>query len=528
MKKILTVLAVILSSAFMLSSVSAAEEVTGNVVVHFQKWDGDYTNVGINSWGIDNSSGLSGAQGPTALGDKTKTDDFGVYWEFNDVTTNGEGTFGLQVVLFNNVGQENESPDWDSGKVANHEIANSIIQDGKTTHVYLFEGSNTRTNNEADPNGRIEYLVADPDKNGIILVYFDPSGAYEENLGMHTWGTWTGLNGEEYPGAPGWAEPLEVFVNAGKTSTGFMVKAAVLNLDPEQEEEQPGGLIYAGGDDNKKTGDIAPLNPDNEAYIENFKDAGQLNVVYVMNKGNANTTNNNVWADDAAAFAKDAFSFALMPMDVDNTGMYVGTFARNKEQVFVTTSVNVKSPYFTAETDAEREAALEEVKGWFTVKEVDGAAIPIKRVDFNVQAESVDEFVVILDGELDNTKNYVVEFDLGLEGDENLAADLELDLDREAPVITFASPSEIVGKDEDERIILIEWNKSFPANRFPTFIVTDDRDGDISHLAYVPAGEFSTINTNVVGDYKIMLRVEDQWGNVTEETFIFRVTQDLK
>lgn len=530
MKKILTVLAVVLSSAFMLSSVSAAEEVTGNVVVHFQKWDGDYSAIGLNTWQIENSNGLAGIQGPTALAEKTKTDDFGVYWEFNDVTTNGEGTFGVQVVVFNNVGEDNETPNWDSGKVANHEVQNSIIQDGKTVHVYMFEGSNTRTNDEKDPDGKIDYLVADPDENGIIVVYYDPSGAYEENIGMHTWGTWIGLNGEAYPGNPEWATPLDVFVDAGKSPTNNMVKAAVLTFDPSIEEEQPGGLVYAGSDDDKKTGDVAPLNPDNEAYVETFKPEGQLNVVYIMNKGNANDSNNNIWVDDAKTFAEEALIvFELLPMDVDNTGMYVGTFAPNPEQVFVSTSIGVKSPYAEATTEAEKTAALETVKNWITVKEVGGSAVPVERVDFNIQADSVDEFVVILDGQLDNTKEYVVEFDLGLEDEEeNLKAELALDIDKTAPVITFASPSEIVGKTEEERIILIEWNKKFPANRFPTFLVADDRDGDITHLAYVPAGENSTINTNVVGDYTIMLRVEDRWGNVTEETFIFRVTKDLE
>jgi len=35
----------------------------------------------------------------------------------------------------------------------------------------------------------------------------------------------------------------------------------------------------------------------------------------------------------------------------------------------------------------------------------------------------------------------------------------------------------------------------------------------------------SVLNTAEEGDYTIMLQVEDKWGNVTQETFIFRVVK---
>jgi hypothetical protein len=35
----------------------------------------------------------------------------------------------------------------------------------------------------------------------------------------------------------------------------------------------------------------------------------------------------------------------------------------------------------------------------------------------------------------------------------------------------------------------------------------------------------SVLNTAEEGDYVIMLQVEDKWGNVTQETFIFRVVK---
>jgi hypothetical protein len=107
----------------------------------------------------------------------------------------------------------------------------------------------------------------------------------------------------------------------------------------------------------------------------------------------------------------------------------------------------------------------------------------------------------------------------------NVAASLVLDIDKAAPTIVFIAPSSIVGKAAAERIINVAWGQPFNANQFPRYSADDDRDGEITAFVYVPKGAFSVLDTRTEGDYTIMLRVVDTWGNVTEETFIFRVTK---
>jgi len=107
----------------------------------------------------------------------------------------------------------------------------------------------------------------------------------------------------------------------------------------------------------------------------------------------------------------------------------------------------------------------------------------------------------------------------------NVSASIVLDLDRSAPQIIFIAPTSIVGKVAAERIIVVAWGQPFNVNQFPRFRAEDDRDGDITAFVYVPKGAYSVLDTRTEGDYTIKLRVVDTWGNVTEETFIFRVTK---
>jgi hypothetical protein len=106
-----------------------------------------------------------------------------------------------------------------------------------------------------------------------------------------------------------------------------------------------------------------------------------------------------------------------------------------------------------------------------------------------------------------------------------LSASLELNMDKEAPVLTFISPLSFLGKPAGERIITVPWGQRFNQSLFPRFAVADDRDGDITSFVFVPKGAFSVLDTRTEGDYTIMLQVSDRWGNVTQETFIFRVVK---
>ncbi len=103
----------------------------------------------------------------------------------------------------------------------------------------------------------------------------------------------------------------------------------------------------------------------------------------------------------------------------------------------------------------------------------------------------------------------------------------ELDLDREAPKLMIQS--EVDGETEDGiPFIYIKQYSKWDQTLFPDFIVNDNRDGRITHRVYVPADtEFKILDTNKLGDQKILLRVTDDWGHVTEVVFIFRVVAKI-
>jgi hypothetical protein len=510
MKKVLLAFFLVLSVTVAFGfKVSAAG--TGNLVIHFQKWDGDYSMVGINTWG---DTAVPGLKNPDEF--DWEEDDFGVKLSINGLAAYEagvtEGTIGFQAVLFtvDNSGETPVwSPDWNNGKLANVEIPRDKVVDGKTTHVYLFEGGISRETSEenfAFP------IYADPDKQGVMIVYFDPTNSYEENLGVHSWGWADGGN------AAGWNDPLQIFTKVGRTSAGTFVYAGILEYaDPMGT---PGAIVYYGaGDDSKKTNNLEPANSENAAYIETPKAAGELDVLYVLNKGNI-VTNENVWLNDPETFADEAFTFRLVDFDLEEK---TGTYAVDPTTIIVKTSALVESPYPDA---AVKYLAQKEIESWFEVRanlgdDTYGSALTIDRVDFATTNETIDSFVVILKTPLVNTADYTVFFNNG-----EVEAQTDLAMDTEAPIITFISPSDITGVDPEDRIIEVAWGAPFNQNLFPRFRATDDRDGDLTPFVFVPKGEFSVLDTRTEGDYEIMLRVVDEWGNVTEETFIFRVVKE--
>ncbi|HHT82005.1 MAG TPA: hypothetical protein GX003_01005, partial [Acholeplasmataceae bacterium] len=103
----------------------------------------------------------------------------------------------------------------------------------------------------------------------------------------------------------------------------------------------------------------------------------------------------------------------------------------------------------------------------------------------------------------------------------------ELDLDRDAPNLMIQS--DVDGETEDGiPFIYIKQYSKWDQTLFPDFIVNDNRDGRITHRVYVPADtEFKILDTNTLGDQKILLRVTDDWGHVTEVVFIFRVVAKI-
>lgn len=528
MKKVVLIVLLAITSVFTtIQLVAANEGEVADVTVHVKKWSEEYdaANVGAHHWG------------GTHVLESVETDTFGYVYKFTNVDVTKELGF---IPVYGIYKDGVFTPDWNKKITSDVKIQPGELVAGENNHVYVFQG--VIQDGYTHP-----HFVAKNDQANLLLVYADPSGVYEDNLGVHAWGDWHEL-------ATGWGAPGKIFKNGATHGAIPEIKVAMLHtLDAGS-----GFLIYAGEDGNKKTGDVTIKDAlgSAEAVVP-----GAVGFAYVYSKGNAYIANDNVTYGTPEEFVENAFSFKLLPMGTDKQGQYTGTYAPRANQVLVELSAEVASPLFKTEkymeeetvkdedgnevtnevekerkvkvtTEAEVEAGKAKVKSWFTIKDNEGKTLEIESIDFAENDETIKSFVVILkeNSKIDTSKTYEVTFDLGLTGEENKKDTLEINIDREAPSIQFINPSNFDTLPSGERIILVEWDKLFDRSLFPTFTAMDDRDGDITKVVYVVSGEGynSVLDTNRLGDYTITLRVEDSWGNVTEEAFTFRVQQQVK
>ncbi len=609
MKKVLLALIFVAALVGLLGTSSLAADAThGDLVIHFKAWNEDYTDLGSHVWG-DASMTPKLADG---------IDSFGAYWNYNDVPA------GV-AVNFIAVYWANGSQDWNRKLTGDVNFGTELIVANETTNVYVFEGASGA-----------QYVMADPAAANLIVVYYDPSGNYEDNLGLHYW-NWDQTG-------PSWGTPAQILNTVGKSAAGIDVKAAILTASAANVTAGPGLLIYAGDDATKKTGDVTLAG----AGITAMGDTG---FAYVVSKGDAYTSGDNVYYNDYASFKDEAFSFKLMPFNNDDKS---GTYAVDPYTIIVKTSAQVTSPYPTAD---DKDAARAIIESWFAVREITGTdtygdPLAIDHIDFSTTNATLNAFVIVLSNPLDNTKDYEVFYNNGyvkldvakevavtinvtvpantpaasvisaagsMQGwtpgdvnytatqvgttnvytltfnvsvtdpytaieykwtrgdwpsnelidqnrklyipnnvdsitfddtvsawadvepsgtvgvapdytpmyapDQLVQASIDVAMDTEAPVITFISPSGIVGVDEAQRIITVAWGEPFDQNLFPRFRASDDRDGDLTPFVYVPKGDYSVLDTRTEGNYQIMLRVVDKWGNVTEEMFTFSVVK---
>jgi hypothetical protein len=150
----------------------------------------------------------------------------------------------------------------------------------------------------------------------------------------------------------------------------------------------------------------------------------------------------------------------------------------------------------------ETEIVVQDTVTWKTAP-VDGEVYPEEAAEFVLEDEALVEIVT----------------------PDPVKADLALDT--EAPSLLFLSDFDL--DENGVGIILIEQYSKWDQTLFPVFVVDDNRDGTITHRVYVPGDqEFKVLDTNKLGDYKILLRVTDEWGHVTEVVFIFRVVAKIK
>ena len=649
MKRIVTLVTMLLLTVFTGTMLNAALPALGEgeakLVIHFHKWDDDYENIGAHLW---SGKALVPVGENFELKDggiqATGQDEFGLYFEVYYTAGAEAADVGFIPVGALQVKDDGTIvQNWDA-KLSKNDVLISVKGNaaGSVTHVYVFEGSKGK---DADMEaGEVAYLVSDPTKANLLLVFFDPSGEYHENLGIHSW------NWSEEQNASGWNMPLKVFKTVGKMGAAD-VKAAILNQDAA-DIGGAGLLIYYGdGDASKYTGDIKKdATPDIGIYADGVQN-GSVTPVYVLAAGTGNTSNANVYyGENLVDFGIEALTFRFELGKVENGS---GTFAMTKRIVYTLFNQAIVTNFLTA-TDEEKEVKKTNLKNSFKVVEyVNGEAttkeIKVAEINFNEYANEVKEFILTLESDLDHTKEYKIHFKeyidpatqpklrtirfevtapagtpnvyvvgsltgwtpgrsnwkltkgannvwsleieatlldkefeykyvyapgwsyeedvagnrkLTITGDTILAKDevvwktapvegaeypaeegaLELAndvgvvpkeakenlvMDTEAPEIMFLTEFAKTTSEGYGVIEILRYSKWDPT-KFPVYRANDNRDGDIRHRVYVPGDQPNRfLDTNELGDYKILLRVVDDWGHVTEKIFVFRVVEQL-
>lgn len=632
---------------------AGAEETT--VVVHFHKWDDDYELVGGHTWGGDVLVKVGNEYVKKGGSVKpTGTDEFGIYFVYHVEATTAEGaTIGFIPVVANSFDDEKGTidPDWGQKLTSGGTdilINISSFAAGTTYHVYVFEGSKG-VGADAEKN-EVAYLVADPAKVNLLVLFYDPNNGYDENLGFHSWG-WI-----EDHNALAWAAPNKLFKDVAVIGS-TPVKGAILSQTADKIDDV-GLIVYAGGDDSKYTGDLKKATvPDLGIFADDVQ-VGSATPMFVMDAGGGNTSNENVFfGENLAGFGEEAFT---LKFDLGSYADGKGTFAKKDDDgnsiVHTKFNLNIVTNFATGGfTDTEKEAIRNAIKERFSVVEVvDGEEtankVPVTKVGFDESKDKASEFILTLGSQLDHKKNYrivyksphplqerTIRFEVtapegtpavyvvgsingwkpgrsnwklqkGTDGvwrlevkatllqqsfeykyvygpdwpyeedvkgnrkleigelntivlqdlvkwktepvagaeypaeaeaftlaNDTAGEDLvvpeaifaELDLDREAPEIIFQTTFTIF--EGNIGVIEIERYSKWDPQMFPVFRADDNRDGNITHRVYVPGSpnEFRTLDTNELGDYKILLRVEDDWGHVTEVVFIFRVVKKI-
>lgn len=329
------------------------ENAIGKVVVHYQRWNGDYTNVGVWSW----NCGTGAYAGIPNKG----VDAFGCVIEM-PIYADAQDTIGLIPL---NTGIAENTNEWPAG-VGDTEKGHGDVNVDVTSikskavsqiDVYVFEADNT--NNQS--------FVADPAKVNILVVYYDLAGSYEEALGFHAWGDWADerlLNLE-------WGKPAAIFTDGLKSPKGINGKVALLQI-PADKIASAGFLIYSS-DTDKKTPENACLGITDWASLKD----GQVATLYV-------SLNSTYYGEGSkAAFAEASFSGEIEWVDVE-------------------------IPY---EEEVDVLGVIDFMK-YFTLKQGE-TVVDIESINFNSTAEDTNEFVINLKQPLDSSKEYKLYFNNG-------------------------------------------------------------------------------------------------------------------
>lgn len=305
-----TIIALLGVVAPAVSNQTVSAEAAGKVVFHYQKWDGNYDNVGLWVWGTGTDGTVDGVS-------PTGTDEFGVYF---DVMIGADATSMGAIPLSDEFGTANQWNHKDTmlngeGNPMDLAIDVTAAAGGAEQHVYFFSGSDT-------------VFTVSGDYASVFVVYFTATEEYEATLGVHSWGGW--YQDPAYENWSSWGNPTPIFTGKFLTPEGKLGVVGMLQALVGDEEADANFLVYAGNDATKKTGDITDA-ADGLA-------GGEVTAVYVA--GDV-----YVGLDKAQLYAEASFAFKFIPYD--NTAYTLtGTYASKPDSILVKFSADVQTAFY--------------------------------------------------------------------------------------------------------------------------------------------------------------------------------------
>lgn len=480
MKKILSLILTLtlVVTFFALGSTSvAAEEPAActtdkTVYVHYHRWDGEYADTTIWSWGY-------GTNGSGAGNGIYGTDEFGAIYQICVDSADAGSELGLinkYTAAWGDNWTDRDAVDTDGNgsKDGNHK--NIMIKDDNgdfvgfdengVKHVYVFEGSN-QVIYEDDANS----LPYSDTLATIAVIYYDPAESYE-GWNIWTWSTGTLGSQVDAPyGGSGIPLASQLGVDGG-TVENFRV--AFIQVDPADMAENIGFIMRTDSWEKKFDGDI---NISTEGLV-----AGDFKTVfYIAGEG----------------FLRDTFE------DFDAT---VNFFEIESATALDPNSVSV---VFNKEIVTKVDDVLTLDKSAFMLKDKAGNTIDIATLSYNSTTEVNDTFTLIteeaLSGEGSPYKLYY------MVGGSEFYTEL-IEVDNTAPVITLIGPASST----------LELGDTYS---LPNYIATDLVDGETVDIYNVRVKEgHGTVDTRNAGIYEVVIEASDKFGNVAETTITVTVT----
>ena len=473
MKRILSLVITLtlVFAMFALAAPSVAAEVTANdcttnrtVVLHYHRWDDDYTNMDFWTWG----TGTDGSGNPQIAG----TDDFGAVAYFC-IADDSDAEAGL-IPRLNDWSYKDGIDADDNGDTDNKSIplkdadGDFVGFDGNgIKHVYVLQGSAVVYEN--DP------LMPTFQKDGfgtLVVIYYDPIESYE---GWNIWNWGTGTDGTSAGDAFGGSGvPFQFNLGIDQEVNGEQFKVAVFNIAPDADDNM--GFIVRTDAWEKQFGE--DLNID----VTAIKGSGTQFTFYI---GGAGT-----FYDTFAAFEAQVNLFEMISVTALDRNSVEVVF--NKDVVTKVDDVDV--------FDATG----------FMVMDVEGNYLTISQVSYDSATDANDMFTLILEEELDGDMSPYTVYFPNPDGIHYVAGMFEVD--NTPPVIT------IIGSKNVE----LELGDTYS---LPTYSASDMVGEEAVAIYNVKVKDgHGTVDTRFAGIYEVVIVAEDAFGNAIEETITVTVT----